>query len=209
MLRKSLAVVSLGATVAVLGSACEVSDVSSSPGPATNEAVGTSQEPIHEAACATIALSDPNGGSIALTGQYQSVSPSSANYGAGRSTCPHQYVVEFTNWDQSPSNYNEVVATFASMPTNATDCANSRIYYTWYGYNGSWTSWMNSDYYAGSWSGGACSWVEVTGYPITNGYPAGEPSQSYSKARLAVQAFRWSGSTALYQIPLVWGVFNP
>ena len=136
-----------------------------------------------EPGCATTSIASPSGGSFVASASGASVSSPDDKYNTAG--CPNQYVAEvtgfiaqcgsfFVDWDQP-------------MPTNATDCASTRLQYHMYGYNGAWSGAVFNSYQAGLWNGASCTLgLNAPGYP--NG---SSNMTAYSKVRVAVEAWQW------------------
>lgn len=145
------------------------------------EEVGTAQQKIGgEAACATLSVASPYGASTATVYGAILRSPDD-KYNPG-STCPNQYIAEFTSWNSLGTGYYMGVDWDVAHINNSTDCTSARLTVHYYGYSGgAWnTTPTGEDRWNGVWSSGACNW--------TNVYTSGaQPSHSTNtKARAVV-----------------------
>jgi len=136
-----------------------------------------------EAGCTIASLASPNGGAI-IPGSTNEITSPDDKYNTDN--CPYQYVAEVNN----PSECNLIGVKWGqSLPSNSAECGSARIQQHWYGYNGSWSGVIYSDYQLGVWNG-TCSWGAHA-----SGQPSGSTNvSSYSKIRIAIQAWEWVNS---------------
>ena len=150
-----------------------------------DEPLGQTEDAIGgETGCATISIgSSVNGGTSASYATFSSVDD---KYNAG-STCPNQFISEYTNWNTAPFYYYPATSIQQPLPLTSAECLATRFDVYYYAFSGgAWnTTPVGFVKQIGSWSGTACSMVNST----TSGAPPA-PGGSVTKMRVVSHAWQ-------------------